>query len=69
MNSPADEGTDTDLVARAAAGDRDAFATLYSRYQAPIYRFAVHMTGSPAAAEDIVQEVFVAARIFPSTRS
>jgi RNA polymerase sigma-70 factor (ECF subfamily) len=60
MNPPADEGTDADLVARAAAGDRDAFAALYSRYQAPVYRFAVHMTGSPAAAEDIVQEAFVA---------
>lgn len=47
------------LVERTAAGDREAFATLYRRHQAAIYRFARLMTGSPAAAEDIVQEVFL----------
>jgi RNA polymerase sigma-70 factor (ECF subfamily) len=60
MHESSAEGTDADLVARAAAGDRDAFAGLYSRYQAHIYRFALHMTGSRAAAEDVVHEVFVA---------
>ena len=51
--------TDAALVARAAGGDGDAFAGLYSRYQAPMYRFALQMTGSAAVAEDIVQEVFI----------
>ena len=51
--------TDTDLVARARAGDRDAFAGLYRRHRRSIYRFAFEMTLSPEAAEDIVQEVFV----------
>jgi len=57
--APAD-AADADLVARAAAGDREAFAGLYSRHQAAMYRFAFQMSGSAAAAEDIVHDVFVA---------
>src|SRR5687767_1146376 len=59
-HEPSADGTDTELVALAAAGDRDAFAVLYTRHQCAMYRFALQMTGSAAAAEDIVQEVFVA---------
>ena len=33
---------------------------LYHRRQGAIYRFVLHMSRSPAAAEDITQEVFVA---------
>jgi RNA polymerase sigma-70 factor, ECF subfamily len=51
--------SDQALVERTAAGDREAFATLYRRHQGAIYRFARLMTGSPPAAEDIVQEVFL----------
>ena len=40
-------------------GDRHAFATLYHRHHAMVYRFARLMTGSTSAAEDIVQEVFL----------
>src|SRR5688572_24282135 len=50
---------DSDLMRRTAAGDRDAFAALYRRHHAMVYRFARLMTGSRAAAEDIVQEVFL----------
>ena len=52
--------SDQALVQRTAAGDREAFATLYRRHQASVYRFARLMTGSAAAAEDVVQEVFLA---------
>jgi RNA polymerase sigma-70 factor (ECF subfamily) len=52
--------TDDDLMAACAAGNRDAFAELYRRRRPDVYRFAVHMTGSRAAAEDIVQDVFLA---------
>lgn len=48
------------LVARAAAGDSDAFTALFHRYQHVVYRFARVMTGKADAAEDITQEVFVA---------
>jgi RNA polymerase sigma-70 factor (ECF subfamily) len=52
--------TDAQLVQRTAAGDREAFATLYRRHHATIFRFARLMTGSNAMAEDVVQEVFLA---------
>lgn len=47
------------LLRRSAKGDEDAFAILYRRHQAPLYRFALRMTGSPWAAEEIVQDVFM----------
>ena len=50
---------DADLMRQTAAGDRDAFATLYRRHHAIVFRFARLMTGSQNAAEDIVQEVFL----------
>jgi RNA polymerase sigma-70 factor (ECF subfamily) len=48
------------LIARIAEGDREAFAELYRRHHSDICRFAAHMCGSNAAAEDIVHEAFVA---------
>lgn len=47
------------LLRRSARGDEDAFACLYRRHQASIYRFALRMTGNPWAAEEIVQDVFM----------
>jgi len=55
----AGDPTDSDLMRRTAAGDRDAFTALYKRHHAMVYRFARLMTGSNSAAEDIVQEVFL----------
>jgi RNA polymerase sigma-70 factor (ECF subfamily) len=49
-----------ELLQRAASGDREAFGLIYRRYQDVVYRFGRSMTGCPAAAEDITQEVFVA---------
>lgn len=46
-------------MAAAARGDRDAFAALYRRRRPDVYRFALHMTGSASAAEDIAQDVFM----------
>jgi RNA polymerase sigma-70 factor (ECF subfamily) len=51
--------TDVDLVRRAAAGDRGAFAAIYERHRLVVYRFARLMSGSDATAEDVTQEVFV----------
>lgn len=56
---PANDAIDADLMRRTAGGDRDAFATLYRRHHAIVFRFARLMTGSQSAAEDIVQEVFL----------
>jgi RNA polymerase sigma-70 factor (ECF subfamily) len=55
----AGDAIDADLMRRTAAGDRDAFASLYRRHHAIVFRFARLMTGSQSAAEDIVQEVFL----------
>src|SRR5262245_36501157 len=52
--------SDEQLIAAVAAGDREAFATLYRRRRPDVYRFALHMTGVPAAAEDVAQDVFLA---------
>jgi len=51
--------SDDDLMPRIAAGDRAAFAELYRRRRLDVYRFALHMSGAPATAEDVVQDVFV----------
>lgn len=47
------------LLRRVAKGDDGAFLNLYQRHQASLYRYALRMTGSPWAAEEIVQDVFV----------
>src|ERR1039458_8876167 len=66
--------TDEELLLRMRSGDEQAFGSLYRRRQAAIprcarqthrrqaaiYRFALHMSGSAAAAEDVIQEVFLA---------
>ena len=43
------------LLRRSANGDEEAFTLLYRRHQGPIYRFALRMTGSTWAAEEIVR--------------
>jgi RNA polymerase sigma-70 factor (ECF subfamily) len=48
------------LLTRMLDGDEEAFTTLYRRRQGAVYRFALHMTNSVPAAEDITQEVFLA---------
>ena len=52
-------GRDRDLIRRAAAGDREAFGTIYAEYRTVVYRFARLMTGSGTMADDVTQEVFV----------
>ena len=55
------EGIETaDLVERLRGGDEAAFVAIYRRWQGPLYRFALRMTGSTSLAEDAVQEVFMA---------
>jgi RNA polymerase sigma-70 factor (ECF subfamily) len=47
------------LLRRMIAGDQDAFTLLYRRKHPAIYRFALHMSGNCAVAEDVTQEVFM----------
>jgi RNA polymerase sigma-70 factor (ECF subfamily) len=51
---------DGDLLRRAAGGDEEAFTTLYRRFQGPVYRFALQMSGRRTIAEEVTQEVFMA---------
>jgi len=57
--SIADQERDDLLLRRAGKGDEEAFTVLYRRHQAPLFRFALRMTGSTWAAEEIVQDVFM----------
>lgn len=50
---------DTELLRQMRSGDAAAFAALYRRHQAALYRFAVLRCGSAASAADIVQELFL----------
>jgi RNA polymerase sigma-70 factor (ECF subfamily) len=50
---------DAELLRLMAAGDEQAFAVLYRRYQGPIYRFGLLMCGSVNIAEEVTQEVFL----------
>jgi len=59
MTTPSPD-TDDDLLLRMRHGDQEAFVSLYRRRQGPIYRFAMHMSGSAHTAEDVTQEVFLA---------
>ncbi len=49
------------LVARAKAGDPQAFDALVRRYRKRIFALALHLSGSESDADDIVQDVFVRA--------
>ena len=55
-----DNPTDENLLHRVAAGDRDAMSALFRRRQQNVFRFALHLTGSAAVADDVTQDVFVA---------
>ena len=52
---------DAELIARAAAGDGDAFAALVARHQGSVYRLARALTDSHEAAEDVLQQTFLSA--------
>ena len=54
-----DHASDEELLRLALARDQAAFTALYRRRQGAVYRFALRMTGSEAAAEDVTQEVFL----------
>lgn len=53
--------SDERLIALIRRGQHAAFETLFSRYQSRLLAFCRHMLGSKEDAEDVLQEVFVAA--------
>jgi RNA polymerase sigma-70 factor, ECF subfamily len=52
--------SDTDLMVRVAARDESAFAALYDRHARVVYGSVVRYLGDPSAAEEVVQEAYLA---------
>lgn len=50
---------DENLLSRIAGGDVEALGLLFRRRQRGVYRFVLHLTGSPSMADDVTQDVFV----------
>lgn len=50
---------DAEVLARAQAGDHQAFAQLYFQHRRRIYSLCLRMVGNPAEAEDLTQEAFL----------
>lgn len=50
---------DRELVARAAAGDRSAFAELYDQHVRPVYWQAYSIVRQDFEAEDVTQDAFI----------
>ena len=58
--SPPPQATsDEALIARIAAGDRDAMRALYLRHHVRVHRFVVRLVRNHTMAEDIISEVFL----------
>ena len=50
---------DPALLKQLQLGNEAALTQVYRRLERPLYRFAYAMTGSPAIAEEAVQETFL----------
>lgn len=61
MAEKASDNSDAQLVERALAGDRTAFATIVERYQSLVCSITYNATGSLTLSEDLAQETFLAA--------
>ena len=55
------------LLARIAGGEKDALGELYERTHAAVFGFAMSMASSPADAEDILHDAYLA--VFSSAGS
>jgi len=59
--SEARDDEDVRLVARLAAGDRDALVELYGRYQRPLFGYLLRLAADRGLAEELLQDTLVAA--------
>ena len=53
--------SEQELIARAKAGDQEAFGQLVLAHQNKVYSLCVHMTGDRDQGEDLAQEAFLKA--------
>ncbi|MGC4086903.1 MAG: sigma-70 family RNA polymerase sigma factor [Polyangiaceae bacterium] len=61
QSEAAEETGDAQLVALTAAGNREAFESLYRRHAAYALGLAVRIQGGPSDVEDVVHDAFVQA--------
>lgn len=54
-----DDDTDETLMLRYQDGDADAFARLYARHKASLYRYLLRQCGQSATAEELFQEIWL----------
>lgn len=59
MNAPSSD--DESVIAAVVSGDTNQFNQLVTQYRDRVYRFVVKKIGDTHAAEDVTQDVFVAA--------
>lgn len=59
MNAGFGQPLDRITLERARRGEMSAFAAIYERFGGACYNLALRVLGEPAAAEDIVQDVFL----------
>ena len=52
---------ESQLIAMAKAGNKEAFSELVEKYQKPVFSVCYRMLGTPTAAEDAAQEAFIRA--------
>jgi RNA polymerase sigma-70 factor, ECF subfamily len=50
-----------ELMRRLISGDEDAIRTIYQRFARPVFGMGLRILGSPEAAEELTQDVFLAA--------
>ena len=55
--------SDSELVSAVLAGQREAFADLVRRYEAPVRSAALAVVANEHTAEDVAQDAFVAAYV------
>ena len=58
-SSPPSASTDSEVLARAQAGDHEAFAQLYALHKRRIYSLCLRMVGNVTEAEDLTQDAFL----------
>ena len=56
---PQQHSNDANIVARLVGGDKEGLVCLYDEYAGLIYGIALRVLRNTAAAEDVVQEVFL----------
>lgn len=61
--------SDHELIRLLVRGDVDAFERIYDRCRLPVFRFALHMSGSREIADELTQETFLVLLRKPETYS